>query len=150
MRIGSRRWAPRRFDDGRPQFLAQSGPCQEPPLLADGFVAPDLPDLLGDLGTLCRNTIRVPAAATTFKQLTTPTPLQAHAFELLGLRPLTRVGGRLVGRFTVVTQTTPIAARLRASPDLYVTFPSVAANRWGNDGVRSMRVRGRPGGPSAR
>jgi hypothetical protein len=52
----------------------------------EGFVAHDLPDLLTDLGTLCRNTIRVPTAATTFEQLTTPTPLQAHAFELLGLK----------------------------------------------------------------
>jgi hypothetical protein len=52
----------------------------------DGFAAHDLPDLLADLGTLCRNAIRVPAAGTTFNQLTTPTPLQTRAFELLGLK----------------------------------------------------------------
>jgi hypothetical protein len=52
----------------------------------EGFPAHDLPDLLADLGTLTRNTIRVPATETTFQQLTTPTPLQAHAFELLNLK----------------------------------------------------------------
>jgi hypothetical protein len=52
----------------------------------DGFAAHDLPALLADLGTLCRNAIRVPAAGTTFNQLTTPTPLQTRAFELLGLK----------------------------------------------------------------
>ena len=52
----------------------------------DSFPAHDLPDLLADLGTLCRNAIRVPAAGTTFNQLTTPTPLQTRAFELLGLK----------------------------------------------------------------
>jgi hypothetical protein len=54
---------------------------------ADGHPAHDLPDLLADLGTLCRNTIRVAANDTTFQQLTTPTPLQARAFELLALKP---------------------------------------------------------------
>lgn len=52
----------------------------------DGFTAHDLPDLLSDLGTLCRNTIRVPAAQATYNQLTTPTALQARAFELLNLK----------------------------------------------------------------
>jgi hypothetical protein len=52
----------------------------------DGFTAHDLPDLLSDLGTLCRNTIRVPTAQATYNQLTTPTALQAHAFELLNLK----------------------------------------------------------------
>jgi hypothetical protein len=52
----------------------------------DGFVAHDLPDLLTDLGTLSRNTIRIATSQTTFKQLTTPTPLQARAFELLNLK----------------------------------------------------------------
>jgi IS5 family transposase len=52
----------------------------------EGFVAHDLPDLLADLGTLCRNTIRVATSQTTFKQLTTPTPLQTRAFELLDLK----------------------------------------------------------------
>jgi hypothetical protein len=52
----------------------------------DGFTAHDLPDLLTDLATLCRNTIRVPAAQATYNQLTTPTALQARAFELLNLK----------------------------------------------------------------
>lgn len=51
----------------------------------DGFPAHDLPDLLADLGTLTRNTIRLPTPNSTFQQLTTPTPLQARAFELLRL-----------------------------------------------------------------
>lgn len=53
---------------------------------AEGFTAHDLSDLLSDLGTLCRNTIRVPATHATYNQLTTPTALQARAFELLNLK----------------------------------------------------------------
>lgn len=43
--------------------------------------------LLRELATRCRNTCRIPADpnATTFQQLTEPTPQQAHAFRLLGL-----------------------------------------------------------------
>ena len=52
----------------------------------DGFPGHDLPDLLADLGTLCRNTIRLPATNSTFQQLTTRTALQAHALELLRLK----------------------------------------------------------------
>jgi hypothetical protein len=52
----------------------------------DGHAAHTLPDLLSDLGTLCRNTIRIGTAARTFTRLTTPTPLQAHALALLDVK----------------------------------------------------------------
>jgi hypothetical protein len=54
---------------------------------ADGHVAHSLKDLLADLGTLCRNTIRLSKAEHTFTRLTAPTELQAGAFELLGVKP---------------------------------------------------------------
>lgn len=53
----------------------------------DGFVCHTLRDLLAELGTLCRHTVRVGTSEHTFTQLTKPTPLQARAFELLGVRP---------------------------------------------------------------
>jgi hypothetical protein len=52
----------------------------------DGYPAHTLTDLLADLGTLCRNTIRIGHAEHTFTRLTTPTPLQAHALELLDIK----------------------------------------------------------------
>ncbi len=45
-----------------------------------------LPDLLADLGTLCRNTLRIGHAKHTFTRLTTPTPLQADALKLLDVK----------------------------------------------------------------
>jgi len=53
----------------------------------DGLPAHTLPDLLTDLATLCRNTVRVATTDTTYPQLTTPTELQAKAFELLNIKP---------------------------------------------------------------
>ena len=53
---------------------------------ADGYPAHTLPDLLADLGTLCRNTVRIGHAEHTFTRLTTPTPLQAHALGLLDVK----------------------------------------------------------------
>ena len=53
---------------------------------ADGYPAHTLPDLLTDLGPLCRNTVRLGHAENTFTRLTTPTPLQAHALELLDVK----------------------------------------------------------------
>jgi hypothetical protein len=44
-------------------------------------------DLLKDLGTLCRNTIRIGNGNYTFTRLTTPTELQNIAFELAGVNP---------------------------------------------------------------
>jgi hypothetical protein len=52
----------------------------------DGYPAHTLPDLLADLGTLCRNTLRIGTAEHTFTRLTTPTPLQARALELLDVK----------------------------------------------------------------
>jgi Transposase DDE domain len=45
-----------------------------------------LTDLLADLGTLCRNTVRIGHAKHTSTRLTTPTPLQADALELLDVK----------------------------------------------------------------
>ena len=53
---------------------------------ADGYPAHTLPDLLADLATICRNTVRIGTAEHTFTRLTTPTPLQAHALELLDVK----------------------------------------------------------------
>ncbi len=50
-----------------------------------GYPAHTLYDLLADLGTLCRNTVRIGHAEHTLTRLTTPTPLQAHALKLLDI-----------------------------------------------------------------
>jgi hypothetical protein len=52
----------------------------------DGLPAHSFPDLLAELGTLSRNELRVGTAKHTFKRLSTPTPLQARAFELLNVK----------------------------------------------------------------
>jgi len=52
----------------------------------DNFPAHTLPDLLADLATICRNQIRTGASEHTFARLTTPTPLQARALELLDIK----------------------------------------------------------------
>lgn len=53
----------------------------------DGFPVHRFDTLLEILGTRCRNTCRIrqDAGDATFQQLTELTPLQAHAFELLGV-----------------------------------------------------------------
>ena len=51
----------------------------------DGHPAHSLEDLIADLGTLCRNTIQIGDSPHTFTRLTTPTELQASAFELAGV-----------------------------------------------------------------
>ncbi len=51
-----------------------------------GHPAHTLPDLLDDLGTLCRNTLRIGPSEHTFTRLTTPTELQATALQLLGTK----------------------------------------------------------------
>jgi len=66
-----------------PQAGAKAGSART----ADGQVAHSLDDLLTDLGTLCRNTIHIGNSPATFTRLTTPTELQASAFELLGVKP---------------------------------------------------------------
>lgn len=51
-----------------------------------GHTAHTLPDLLADLGTLCRNHLRIGNTEHTFTRLTTPTELQATALELTGVK----------------------------------------------------------------
>jgi hypothetical protein len=69
-----------------PSADAKAGSARTP----DGYPAHTLPDLLADLGTLTRNQIRTSASASasehTFARLTTPTPLQAHALQLLDIK----------------------------------------------------------------
>ena len=52
----------------------------------DGHPASNLPDLLAELSTITRNTIRIGKAEHTFKRLTKPTPLQARALDLLDVK----------------------------------------------------------------
>ena len=52
----------------------------------DGYPAHTLTDLLTDLATICRNTVRIGHARHTFTRLTTPTPLQADALQLLDVK----------------------------------------------------------------
>ena len=52
----------------------------------DGYPAHTLGDLLADLATICRNTVRVSPAEHTFTRLTTPTALQARTLELLDVK----------------------------------------------------------------
>jgi Transposase DDE domain len=68
-----------------PRALAKAGSART----ADGHVAHSLQDLLKDLGTLCRNEVRIGESQHTFTRLTTPTELQASALELLGIKPRT-------------------------------------------------------------
>jgi hypothetical protein len=65
-----------------PAARAKAGSAQT----QDGHPAHSLPDLLSDLGTLCRNTLRIGHADHTFTRLTTPTELQATALELLDVK----------------------------------------------------------------
>ena len=52
----------------------------------DGYPASNLPDLLAELATIARNTIRIENAEHTFTRLTKPTPLQARALDLLDIK----------------------------------------------------------------
>ena len=56
-------------------------------LTADGLPVHSFDSLLEALATRCRNTCRVKGTSsrTSFSQLTQPTPLQARAYQLLGL-----------------------------------------------------------------
>ena len=93
----ARRLAPLLFTDDTPISAADPvAPAKRSPQAAtkagsartaDGQPAHSLKDLLADLGTLCRNDIRIGDSDHTFTRLTTPTELQARAFELLGVKP---------------------------------------------------------------
>lgn len=52
----------------------------------DGHPTHNLTDLIAELGTLCRNEVRIGQAEHTFRRLTTPTNLQARALELLDVK----------------------------------------------------------------
>ena len=52
----------------------------------DGHAAHSFSDLIAELGTLCRNEVRVGNAEHTFSRLTKPTELQARAFDLLNVK----------------------------------------------------------------
>ncbi|MGH2895692.1 MAG: IS1634 family transposase [Solirubrobacteraceae bacterium] len=52
----------------------------------DDFPAHTLHDLLADLATISRNQIRTPTSQHTFARLTTPTPLQDRALQLLDIK----------------------------------------------------------------
>jgi len=52
----------------------------------DGHPAHTLTDLLADLATLTRNQLRIGPSQHTFPRLSTPTPLQARALELLDVK----------------------------------------------------------------
>jgi hypothetical protein len=51
----------------------------------DGFPAHTLPDLLSELGTICKNTLRIATSEHTFTRTTTPTELQTRALDLTGV-----------------------------------------------------------------
>ena len=65
-----------------PSAHAKAGSARTP----ESFPAHTLPDLLADLGTLTRNQISTSASDHTFTRLTTPTPLQHRALELLDVK----------------------------------------------------------------
>jgi hypothetical protein len=64
-----------------PTATAKAGSARTP----DGHPAHTLPDLLSELGTICRNTLRIGAGEHTFDRTTTPTELQAHTLKLAGI-----------------------------------------------------------------
>jgi hypothetical protein len=90
------RLTPLLFDDETP--IAPTDPVapaiRSPAALAkaasthtsDGHPAHTLPDLLAELGTLCRNHLRIGTSQHGFTQLTEPTALQARALELLDVK----------------------------------------------------------------
>src|ERR1035437_1280366 len=90
------RLTPLLFDDETPQAPTDPvSPAQRSPNAKakaasahteHGYQAHTLPDLLDDLATLCRNTLRIGPSQHTFTRLTTPTELQATALELLGTK----------------------------------------------------------------
>lgn len=52
---------------------------------ADDYPVQSFHDILADLGTLCRNRIRIPEFDSEFDKLTLATPYQAHVLALLGV-----------------------------------------------------------------
>ncbi len=93
----ARRLAPMLFADDTPIAPADpTAPAQRSPQAAakagsarthDRHPAHSLQDLLTDLGTLCRNTIRLGHSHHTFTRLTTPTKLQTATYQLIDIQP---------------------------------------------------------------
>ncbi len=93
----ARRLAPMLFADDTPLSPADPvAPARRSPRAtakvgnartADGHIAHILEDLLTDLGTLCRNTIRIGNSPYAFTRLTTPTELQTAAYQHIGVKP---------------------------------------------------------------
>lgn len=52
----------------------------------DGLPAFSLPDLITELGTICRNELRIGTSQHTFQRLTTRNPVQAKGLELLNIK----------------------------------------------------------------
>ena len=52
----------------------------------DGLPAYSLTDLIAELGTICRNQLRIGDSPHTFPRLTNPNPVQAKALELLDVK----------------------------------------------------------------
>jgi transposase len=52
---------------------------------SDSFPVQSFHDILQDLGTLCRNRLRIPEFNSEFDRLTLATPYQQHVFDLLGI-----------------------------------------------------------------
>jgi Transposase DDE domain len=52
----------------------------------DGLPAYNLTDLIAELGTICRNQLRIGEHEHTFPRLTNPNPVQANALELLNVK----------------------------------------------------------------
>ena len=52
---------------------------------SDGFPVQSFHDILQDLGTLCRNRVRIPEFDSEFDRLTSATPYQQYVFDLLGI-----------------------------------------------------------------
>ena len=50
---------------------------------SDNYPVQSFHDILKDLGTLCRNRVRIPEFDSEFDRLTVPTPYQQHVFNLL-------------------------------------------------------------------
>ncbi|MBA3359758.1 MAG: IS1634 family transposase [Thermoleophilaceae bacterium] len=66
-----------------PAAKTKAGTARTP----DSHPAHSLPDLIADLGTLCRNEVRIGGAEHTYTRLTKPTALQHRALDLLSVKP---------------------------------------------------------------
>jgi len=92
------RLAPMLFTDDTPLAAADPvAPAQRSPAAKtkagshhtpDGLPAYSLTDLIAELGTICRNQLRIGTSPHTFPRLTTPNPAQTKALQLLDIKPI--------------------------------------------------------------